>query len=177
MHPLSTDRLAALVPQNQRSSAPAVNRRMGAALALSAYLSTLLRCKIEIPAHLGGGGDRDEFAKTTIYQFINTLPKVVQQAVDGPSLTFQLPLVAHSKGTTLAPEVADVVNDALLNHSEAEIKDDTLKDCCLEVPTFFYNDASVMLVRFNSFDLGTAISIIEQNPAVADFVRASTSRP
>ena len=39
----------------------------------------------------------------------------VNQAVDGAKLVFDLPFVAHSKGTSLAPEVAAVVNAVLLD--------------------------------------------------------------
>ena len=139
-----------------------------AAITLSKYLSSLFRANIIIPSP---NPEHPNVRNPSLDNFIEHLPKVVQRAVDGAELRFLLPLVQGSKGTSLSPQVAATVN-ALLAEASNESDPPTIDP--IDVPTFFYNDGSTMVISFNPGMLAIAVQMMVQNPAVARFVAVST---
>lgn len=140
-----------------------LNDRKSAANLLSTYLSLLFRASILVPPEMPDVG---KVTGNSIVNFLHDLPQIYQQAVDGPSLIFTLPLVASGKGTSLTPSIANVVNELL----EEVVSTNTGSDQKIKIPTFFYGDGSTMVLVIVPVELGNAITIITQNKRVRNFL-------
>jgi hypothetical protein len=141
-----------------------VNSRTNAARLLSEYLSVLLRAEIVVPPLV----DDQKSVKGSVGAFLDSLPAIVQRAVDGAELVFALPLVAQGKGTSLTPQVAWTVN--------ALLRDDGPSDV-IDVPTFFYSDGSTMVLTFSKSRLGNALTMLTESEKVLSFVTNALSGP
>ncbi len=129
---------------------------------LSEYLSMLFRAEIHIPVM-----PIDRVSDISFRSFFQHLPKVVQRAVDGAELKFQLPLVQGSKGTSISPQVAQVINCLL---QESSLTSPIVACEPFDVPTFFYGDGSTMVITFDMIELSGAMMIMVLNPLVGDFI-------
>lgn len=138
-----------------------------AAAMLSEYLSVLFRADITVPMP---NPEMPDVLNPTIQRFIEHLPRTIQRAVDGAELSFYLPLVQGSKGTSISPLVAHTIN-ALL--AEASNLSDPPSQDSISVPTFFYNDGSTMVISFNPCMLAIAVQMMVQNTQVMFFVKNS----
>jgi hypothetical protein len=136
-----------------------------AAAMLSEYLSTLFRAEIIVPLPKP---EAPYVRIPSIQRFIEHLPRVVQRAVDGAELSFCLPLVQGSKGTSLSPQVAQTINVLLF---EAFTLTDPPSQDPISVPTFFYGDGSTMVIVFNPCMLAIAVQMMVQNSQVMFFVK------
>lgn len=134
-----------------------VNSRTGVARMLSEYLSALLRAEIIVPPLV----DEQKPIKASVGAFLENLPRIVQRAVDGAELVFDLPLVAQGKGTSLSPQVAFTVNALLRDNGPNDL---------IEIPTFFYSDGSTMVIVISKAKLGNAITMLTESEQVSSFM-------
>ena len=134
---------------------------------LSEYLSALLRVPIGVPVPILNDPAILKLLpeKLLISDFLLMMPQVVQKAVDGAEIWTELPLVAQGKGTTLSLPVSNVVNELLYEHRNTHTD-----GYVFGVPTFFYADGSMMVIRFTPKKLFVAVVMLTKSPSLVNFV-------